>query len=185
MSWHDPVCDPIEIHWKDQRVGCRRCGKWAPTYTEGVKPVPPPAPPPDTPRSQLRCTWPPSVEFSNDAFFDNFKDFIRENIDNWRIDNNWEDRRNAPAPAPDTCVEEHTSSNSCDAMSSPSNTTISTIYEPITKAKRTRLLRLYGSRSFHDPIHCSLEIVRLGQPSGRHLRVPVAPLPGYCLIRLS
>ena len=45
--------------------------------------VSPPPPPPDTIRSMLRCTWPPSVSYSDDSGLQDLTVFIRENIDCW------------------------------------------------------------------------------------------------------
>jgi hypothetical protein len=64
MAWHDATCAALKLEWEDGLPGCLTCHRKAPALSP-IHPILPPEPPPDVPRSQLVCTWPPRL-FSED-----------------------------------------------------------------------------------------------------------------------
>jgi hypothetical protein len=151
MSWHDIQCSSLHLVWDDGRPGCLRCERWAPELTP-AHPIPPPPPPSHTPRSKLQCSWPPLVTYEQTPELDEMESSLRKKIDTWEIgelipsEDHWK--------PPDRTTMEINSWYS--------------IYLELPDDDSTRFLRLHPSDTLDGPVHCSLETVRLNDPSARH-----------------
>lgn len=155
MASHDPACS-LDLIWKDERPGCGRCNIFAPqpTPTEAVPPLPPP---PDTKRSELICSWPPSISFAPGMIDLTESSFVQEHIDSWILgedtpDDSEQSQRQPAVESPD------------DPRFHIIHAAASQIYDRLPDSDAIRHLRLHGSDSSDSPIHCSLEIARLTDP---------------------
>lgn len=199
MLWHERSCGIPDLLWTDGYPNCIRCGASASSITNGAMETPPlPAPPPSLKRSQLRCSWPPCVEYSGhfiDGDGNDLTEFIIENIDGWNIDATdllddqvkRQEVRGAPQRTDGSSealklprvysnttytdaadgVTEITHNKPHTAVQVPTSTQRpDRIHENICGPDDFRVLRLYGSTSSDDPIHCSLEVAQLDDPDG-------------------
>lgn len=197
MSWHNRDCSIPDLDWRDGYPICIRCKSSASSIANGAAETPPPpAPPPTLKRSQLRCSWPPCVEYSETFIDEDGNDvtaFITENIDTWDIDAtdppddqaSFQEERDASqqtdrmvqAPElsmafsnittseiPDEVAERTLNKTHTDTPDSISVHRSDRIHESLSGSDNFRLLRLHGSVSSNDPIHCSIEVAQLEDP---------------------
>jgi len=227
MAWHDGTCATLKLEWEDGRPGCLTCQRKAPALAP-VHPISPPGPPPDVPRSQLVCTWPPRL-FSNDSFAITPKakrhfrfasdssessdpsdtEWFSDDSDGHSIRKSSEDASNSygnefvlslegdtdSSSSKDILGDENaniisllrsnidqwTSSNTIQQSqvslestkkriqqqysSSDSATSFQSIYSCLPNADSIRLLRLHGSAIESAPVHCTLLVHGLRDPS--------------------
>lgn len=197
MSWHERSCSIPDISWAGDYPTCIRCGSSALSIANGsVVTPPPPSPPPCLKRSQLVCSWPPSIEYSGPYVDEKGNDitaFIIENIDRWEIDpfEVPDDQANFQEVGEASQQAEGSSelpgllmacSNTSEAYASDGVTQTThdkihlvasgppltycsdKIHEHLSGSDDFRLLQIYGSASFDDPIHCTLEVAQLDDP---------------------
>ncbi|KAG9191347.1 hypothetical protein G6011_09435 [Alternaria panax] len=159
MAWHDAACATLDLEWEDGRPGCRTCERRAPVLTP-IHTISPPAPPPDTPRSELVCTWPPKLfSRARDEDDENWEllAFIRAGIDEWNGTTSTRQSQRALESA-QQIPQEQILDQSKVASS------FRHVYLHLPNADSIRLLRLHGSQTTNDPICCTLEIHRLSDP---------------------
>ncbi|KAF2248250.1 HET-domain-containing protein [Trematosphaeria pertusa] len=161
MSWHDPSCQ-LDLRWHNGTPGCTRCGLRAPNIA-ATKGIPPTPPPPSILRSQLKCSWPPRVRYGTDLDLEDCAQFIRDNIDSWKIGDSSEDSASSPSKKVQETIIGHEPDASLMDLASSEPTQLD-IYGRLPERDSIRLLRLHGSASPQDPVHCSLELVRLNEP---------------------
>jgi hypothetical protein len=174
MSWHSRSCD-IDIFRTEDKPACRRCGRIAPA-PKAVEAIPPAPPPPHTKRSELRCRWPPQVDYSDDSTedpeFQEEIEYIRANVDDWEVGSCGQ------VPATEARSERTKEARSETTAVLPSAGPItrsikddqmerepSLIYTDRLKSDNIRVLRLHTSQDSNGPIHCSLETIGLHDPN--------------------
>ncbi|CAO2655319.1 Nn.00g103830.m01.CDS01 [Neocucurbitaria sp. VM-36] len=134
MAWHDSTCATLHLDWHEERPGCRTCGRRAPSFTP-AQAAPPPAPPPDTKRSDLLLS------------------FVRDHVDDWTGSSVNSGKPRIP-----------TSTTYRVAESGNVGPTSDFIYHCLPNTETIRLLRLHGTESEIEPVHGALEIHRLHDP---------------------
>jgi hypothetical protein len=156
MSWHNRSCY-LDLFWTEDGPGCRRCGRIAPA-PKAVEAIPPAPPPPHTKRSELRCRWPPQVDYSDDSTedpeFQEETEYIRANVDDWEVGS-------FETTAVPLSAGPITRSIKDDQMERGP----SVIYTDRLKSDSIRVLRLHTSQESNGPIHCSLETISLHDPN--------------------
>lgn len=171
MAWHDEKCARLELRWKDELPGCATCNRRAPPLIP-TQTLPPPTPPSNTRRANLLCNWPPCLEFSPYATGSKHSLPAPPGHHPLRLLKNNETKR-LIAKVRDVVIaldlEWATGTLTMQSEKSSQKTTSASsrssgVYIPLLKPRAFRLLRLYGSQSQNDPIHCSLEVHDLANP---------------------
>jgi hypothetical protein len=159
MAWHDATCATLDLEWEDGQPACRKCERKAPKLAP-VHPISPPAPPPDTSRSELICTWPPSLFSQGQAGGHEDSDTLARilaNIDEWT-------GTTSTRPSQRELNSDQQSPQQQPLNPSEPNFLFQGIHSRLPNANSIRLLRLRGSEDTSHPVCGTLENHRLHDP---------------------
>lgn len=156
MAWHPSTCAQLDLTWNDDRPGCRRCDQWGPQPTI-TQPQPPPAPPPDTKRFELYCTWPPCIKFVGHqqmSFQHGALRLLEDQATLSLLPHVLDTLKSLATGAEGSDCPSHTGTPV--RAESPPSLPASTIYGPLPTSSSIRLLCLHGSSSVaaQEQLHC-------------------------------